>query len=52
MRKNLTHLYNEYTLRHNRKPKHSFPHFIRVMSMINHHKTYTRPKIEWVAQKT
>jgi hypothetical protein len=47
MKKSLTDLYNEYTQRHNGKPKHDFGHFIRVMSMIDHHKTYIRPKIEW-----
>ena len=47
MRKSLTDLYNEYTQRHNGKPKYSFSYFIRVMSMIDHHKTYIRPKIEW-----
>jgi hypothetical protein len=47
MRKNLSDLYEEYKIKHNGKPKHSFSHFIRVMSMIDHHRTYIRPKIEW-----
>lgn len=47
MRKTLTDLYNEYSQRHNGKPKHSFSHFIRVISMIDHHRTNIRPKIEW-----
>ena len=47
MRKTLTDLYDEYSQRHNGKPKHSFSHFIRVASRIDHHRTYIRPKIEW-----
>ncbi len=47
MRKTLSDLYEEYKIRHNGKPKHSFSHFIRVMSVLDHHRTYIRPKIEW-----
>ena len=47
MRKTLTDLYNEYSQRYNEKPKHSFSHFIRVMSMVENHRTLIRPKIEW-----
>ncbi len=47
MRKTLSDLYEEYKIKHNGKPKHSFSHFIRVMSMIDHHRIYIRPKIEW-----
>lgn len=45
--KTLTDLYNEYSQIYNGKPKHDFFHFIRVMSMLDHHKTYIRPKIVW-----
>ena len=47
MIKTLSDLYEEYKIKHNGKPKHSFSHFIRVMSMVEHHRTYIRPKIEW-----
>jgi len=47
MRKTLSDLYEEYKIKHNGKPKHSFSHFIRVMSMVDHHRTHIRPKIEW-----
>jgi len=47
MTKTLTNLYNEYSQRYSGKPKHSFSHFIRVVSRIDHHRTYIRPQIEW-----
>jgi len=47
MRKTLTDLYNEYSQRYNGNPKHNFSRFIRVMSKIDHHRTYIKPKIEW-----
>jgi hypothetical protein len=47
MKKTLSDLYQEYKIRHDEKPKHSFSHFIRVMSEIYHHRTYIRTKIEW-----
>ncbi len=47
VRKTLTDLYEDYKNRHDGKPKHSFHHFIRVMSMIDFHRTYIRPKIKW-----
>jgi len=47
MRKTLTALYNEYALRYNGIPKHNFSHFIRVMSMIEHHRIHIRPQILW-----
>ena len=34
-------------IKHNGKPKHSFSHFIRVISMVDHHRRYIRTKIEW-----
>ena len=39
--------YNKYSQKYNGKPKHNFSHFIKVINMIKHHKTYIRPKIEW-----
>jgi hypothetical protein len=47
MRKTLNDLYEEYKIKYNGKPKHRFSHFIRVISMVEHHRTYIRPKIEW-----
>ncbi len=47
MKKTLTDLYVEYKIRYNGKPKHSFHHFIRVMTMLEHHRTYIKPKIKW-----
>lgn len=47
MRKTLTDLYDEYSQKYDGKPKHNFSHFIRVISRINHHKTYIKPKIVW-----
>ena len=47
MRKTLNDLYEEYKIKYNGKPKHSFSHFIRVISMVEHHRTHIRPKIEW-----
>jgi hypothetical protein len=46
-RKTLTDLYNEYVEKYNGKPKYNFSHFIRVVSMIEHHRIYIRPMIEW-----
>jgi hypothetical protein len=46
-KKTLTDLYEEYKNKYNGKNKHNFSHFIRVMSMINHHRTFIRPKIIW-----
>ncbi len=47
MRKTLSDLYEEYKIKYNGKPKYSFSDFIRIMSMVDHHRTYIRPKIEW-----
>ncbi len=49
MRKTLSDLYEEYKIRYNGKPKHSFSHFIRIMDMIDHHRTYIRTKIECIS---
>ncbi len=46
-RKTLSDLYDEYVSRHNGKPKHDFSHFIKVMSMYEHHHTLIRPMIKW-----
>ena len=45
--KNLTDLYNKYSQRYKGNPKHSFSHFIRVISMINHHRTYRIPNLKF-----
>ncbi len=47
MRKTFTILYKEYSKRYNNNPKHNFSHFIKVMSMIEHHRTIIRPMIKW-----
>ncbi len=47
MRKTLSDFYEDYKIRYNGVPKHSFSHFIRVISMLEHHRKYIRPKIEW-----
>lgn len=46
MRKTLSDLYDEYVIKYNGHPKHDFSHFIRVASMINHHRTYIRTKFK------
>jgi hypothetical protein len=45
--KNLNHLYVEYVHRYNGNPKHTYSHFIRVMSRIYHHRTLIKPKVKW-----
>lgn len=45
--KTLNTLWEEYIIRHNGTPKHTFEHFIRVLSSIHHHRELIRPKIEW-----
>lgn len=47
MRKTLSELYEEYKIQHNSKPKHSFHHFIVVITNLEHHKTIIRPQIIW-----
>jgi hypothetical protein len=47
MIKSLSDLYEEYKIKHNGKPKHSFSHFIIVISKLEHHRSYIRHQIEW-----
>ena len=47
MRKTFTKLYKEYSQKYNNNPKHNFNHFIKVMSMIEHHRNIIRPMIKW-----
>lgn len=45
--KTLSDLYKEYEIRHGGNPKHNFSHFIKVVSMVDNHRTYIRPMIRW-----
>lgn len=47
MKKSLSDLYEEYSQRYNGKPKHSFSHFIRVCSSLQHYYSIIRPKKIW-----
>lgn len=45
MIKNYSKLYEEYSKRHDNKPKYNFSHFIVVVAKINHHRTLIRPQL-------
>ena len=46
-KKDLNVLYNQYFIKYKGEPKHGFCHFVRVMSMLEHHRTHIRPKIKF-----